>query len=505
MQSLPAELLEMIGKCIALDNADEDCETVRRSSLHALTLSCRKFHQIFEPLLYYHLDLGFLHPLNTARVNLIIRLWRNPEIANWVRSLRLYWSSGEPIPLDDASHEDYERIVYFVSRVLDVLFTPEDFTKLMWRHSLLEDWSLEAWLGLLFVPLTHLESIEFDNYGTASRFCDILYKAARREKPFHEDPPFPFLRKVVANCGEEGHGIHERFITPFFYLPNVQSVTGRALWAANRQDDEHHKRAFELPPTSGPVRFISFEQVWRCTGMVNWLNACRELEHFSVEASVPIDSMDIGDPFNTRDLYQALLPFKKTLKSLSIRYDWHYNYCLDMNSGLGASQDNFPFQSFQEFSALEHLTVRHAHLLRVSPDSPVEESSLGRLVDRLPRSLQIFVIQDVLRDSSRLISELLVVVQNQCLFPHLKRLELIDKYADDPPPSEDESSDWVSSTIDEQVNIDLESITILARECDARGIDLVWDMGEDTESETVSETESETEIETESEAENAWH
>ncbi|KAL3261538.1 hypothetical protein ABHI18_003686 [Aspergillus niger] len=494
MQNLPAEILGMIGMCIALE-IDEDCEKVRRSTLLALTLCCRKFHKIFEPILYYHLDLGYDHPLTVAHIHLIIRFWKHPEVADWVRSLKLYWDHDEPIPVHDASNDDFDVFSPFVSQALDKMFTSGPRFTDMWeeyRDCLLE-FEMEAWIGVLFVSLSRLERIEFDHQDSVL-FNDLLYKAAKREQPFHETAPFPFLREVVAHCQDEGQGIHEDFLTPFLYFPNVQSITGYSIWAnKSREGRKPYIYSYEPPLPVGPVRQISLDDIWGCTGMLDWLKVCKELEHFSIEASLHSDTRVIERRFDTQKLYQALLPFKDTLKSLSVTYDKQYNICLEMNGGIGVRTDNIPFESFREFSVLEHLTVRHAHLVPIFSNAPVKKSSVDRLVDRLPSSLQTLAVQDVLSDNSRLLAELLMVAQDRSSFPHLKSLELRDKPLEDLSASDDETipdGTTVGGTLTlemsfaiEEVDKEIEGTKKLRRECEARGIDMQWFMEGETDNE----------------------
>ncbi|BCR96438.1 uncharacterized protein AKAW2_21378A [Aspergillus luchuensis] len=499
MQNLPTEILGMIGKFIALD-IDEDCENIRRSTLLALTRCCRKFHRIFEPLLYYHLDLGYAHSITGAHIHLIIRFWRYPVVADWVRSLRLYWDSNEPIPIYEASHEDIERFVFLADLALNKIFTPIEQFQGKWKDALY-GFKTEAWKGLLFASLTHLERIEFDQ-GNSPLFTNLLYKAAKREQPFHEAPPFPFLREVIAYCRDEGDGVDEHFLTPFLYFPSVQSITGYAICADDSSDEEEiDSGTHEFRLSAGPVKQISLDDVWGCTGMLKWLKVCKELEHFSIEASLRPDLEDIEKLLDTRKLYQALLPFKDTLKSLSVTYDKKYSTCLYMDGGIRVCEDNIPFESFREFSALEHLTVRHAHLVSIFSHAAVKKPSIGRLVDRLPSSLQTLSVHDVLPDNSGLLAELLMVAQDRSLFPDLKSLELRDNPLDSPVSDDETIPDGTTvggaaaglnmALLEEEADREYADTERLRRECEARGIDMQWFMEGMSDSEDESEDESE--------------
>ncbi|PWY72027.1 hypothetical protein BO83DRAFT_46863 [Aspergillus eucalypticola CBS 122712] len=493
MENLPTEILEMIGKFIALD-IDQHCERIRRSTLLALTLCCQKFHKIFEPLLYYHLDLGYGTPLTDAHIHLIIRLWNHPEVADWVRSVKLHWFLDKDIPVHDASDEDIDEFAKFVPRALNKILTPGEAFTDDWEECLLE-FGMEAWLGVLFVGLTHLERIEFELEDSHLFLC-ILYKAAGREKPFHETPPFPFLREVVAHC-QLDEGIHEVFLIPFLYFPNVQSITGSSISAECSRDEECHLYSHEPPLSAGPIKQISLGDVRKCTGMLKWLRVCKELEHFSIEASLHPDSEEIDERFDTRKLYQALLPFKDTLKLLSVTYNKQYNTWLDMSGGIPVCEDNIPFESFREFSALEHLTVRHAHLVPIFSHAAVNKPSIGRLVDRLPSSLQTLSVHDVLPDNSGLLAELLMVAQDRVLFPDLKSLELRDRPLIWPASNDETIPDGTTVgggaaglnmvLVEEEAYREYEDTERLKRECEARGIDMRWVMEGMSDSEEEGE------------------
>ncbi|RAH59768.1 hypothetical protein BO85DRAFT_367596 [Aspergillus piperis CBS 112811] len=493
MENLPTEILGMIGKFIALD-IDGNCEKIRRSTLLALTRCCRKFHKIFEPLLYYHLDLGYGIPLTHAHIRLVILLWNHPEVADWVRSVKLFWYFDKNIPVHDASDEDIDEFAKFVPRALSKILMPGEAFTDEWEECLLE-FKMEAWLGVLFVCLTHLERIEFE-HEDSGLFIIILYKAAEREQPFHETPSFPFLREVIAHC-QLDEGITETFLTPFLYFPNVQSITGSSISTEYSSDDGCHLYSHEPPLSVGPIKQISLGDVRMCTGMLEWLRVCKELEHFSIEASLHPDAEVIERRFETRELYQALLPFKDTLKFLSVAYDKQYNSWLDMSGGIPVCEDNIPFESFQEFSALEQLTVRHAHLVSIFSHAAIKKPSIGRLVDRLPSTLRTLSVQDVLPDNSGLLAELLMVAQDRSLFPDLKSLKLRDRSLIWTASGDETIPDGTTvggaaaglnmALVKEEADREYADTERLRRECEARGIDMQWIMEGMSDSEDEGE------------------
>ncbi|RAK99154.1 uncharacterized protein BO80DRAFT_466345 [Aspergillus ibericus CBS 121593] len=359
-----------------------------------------------------------------VEMRLVMHLWRHPELASLVHKLDLYWFPDGSSDMKAEDYEDDEQSrAEFIDHALQEIYTPEEEdTKFKWSVWL-RNFGSEAWFGVLLVRLTHLESIEF-GHERSILMPDILLKAANRQQPFHETPPFPSLREVIFKCEEFSEGVDENFVTPFFYFPSVRSIRGHSIWA-NTEDDQRLTDPADVIQSTYSVREITVKEIWYCGGMLDWLAACRELEHLSLQTSTHPDDIDLVVPFNAMVLYQALLPFKQTLKSLSMIYEEVYNYLLVKGYGWTLEQDNIPFGSFRDFSVLEDLTIRHAHLMQIFPASTIVQANKIHVDDMLPSSLRKLTILDIVEDfSSQLVSELQSLVRNRNSHPHLVTLEL---------------------------------------------------------------------------------
>ncbi|PYI36624.1 hypothetical protein BP00DRAFT_441769 [Aspergillus indologenus CBS 114.80] len=106
---------------------------------------------------------------------------------------------------------------------MDEIFEPEEEdTRTKWREHLLIPCE-EAWLGLLLVRTTHLETLEF-SHGSTEPMSDILHKAARRQRPFHRTPPFFHLQEVFVSSQTTDTWVDSGFLQPFFYFPAVRKI-----------------------------------------------------------------------------------------------------------------------------------------------------------------------------------------------------------------------------------------------------------------------------------------
>lgn len=103
-------------------------EHIQRSSdsqitLHSLSLCCRHFHDVFESMLYHSLSLC---SFSVKYAHLIVRLWRDPEIASQVRRLKM---SCEPVSDYQESVDQLNgdpEVASFIQNALDEIFTPEE-------------------------------------------------------------------------------------------------------------------------------------------------------------------------------------------------------------------------------------------------------------------------------------------------------------------------------------------------------------------------------------------
>lgn len=191
MDRLPIDLLVRIGEYI-LDSEYPD------GTLPNLSLCCRHFHNVFEPMIYH----SIIHddPMSVEFVRFIMRLWRQPELASRVRRLEIDWMECGPYSIDklkvDKLKEDTD-VVLFIQEALDEIFTLEEKKmRSEWeKHFNLNDLCIEVWLGLLFVWTNNLRTIEFTHY-VSELMLDILHKVANRQRPFYKAISFPHLQEV---------------------------------------------------------------------------------------------------------------------------------------------------------------------------------------------------------------------------------------------------------------------------------------------------------------------
>ncbi|PYH96680.1 hypothetical protein BO71DRAFT_407486 [Aspergillus ellipticus CBS 707.79] len=442
MDRLPAELIRLIGEHI------QD-----RRTLLALVRCSRRLHAVLEPFLYeFHLDMNSFY---VHDIPFIIRLWHRPDLARRVRSLDICWADGpvEDDYFDPEDATDLSGMEEFIEEALEVIFTPEEEEfRSQWREYL-QDFYDEAWLAVLLVPLTRLKSLEL-GYEDSELMSQVLNKAAKRERPFHESAPFPFLRDVNAVYRWGDGGIKSDLITPFFYFPAVRSISGSHIWEipadSDSRTEEPASSSSSVQHQSCPIRNITLRKVWDCRGMLDWLAVCEGLKHIYIEISRHRDDSNNQTIFNGTRFYQALLPFKRTLESLDVEYDIYYKRRLEATLA-NIPEDNAPFGSFKDFSALQHMTVRHAHLMRLFPPDLLAASNESQLVKMLPGSLRSFGVRDILRIFyPDLLSELSYLVKDRVPFPQLEELSLY------------------------RGNIDPELAQPLQLECKARGVGFFW-------------------------------
>ncbi|KAJ5805610.1 uncharacterized protein N7503_003212 [Penicillium pulvis] len=316
-------------------------------------------------------------------------------------------------------HDKDDKAAHFIEDALNEIFTPEEEeTKEVWEEHLNgEGLCPEAWLGLLLVRLTHLQTIEF-GHEHSDLMSDILLKAANRQQPFHQGTPFPLLQDVRACVGWGASWIDSGFLMPFFYFPTVRRIYGTAI--GETKDDENTCLANHQP--SCPVQEITVEEGYWCRGMLDWLAVCTNLQHISITVEIQADEyeLDEKDQFDAPQFRVALLPFTKTLKTLCIEYGDNYRDQVVDEKDVHESS----FGSFKDFTVLENLTVRHDHLMGLSDDSS-HDWDMKPLAESLPHSLVSLKIIDIVVDCHlELLSELSQLLRHVHTFPKLERLVL---------------------------------------------------------------------------------
>lgn len=405
MDQLPNELLLSIGKHTQQSRCPQ-------STLHSLSRCCRRFHDIFSPLIYSYISSD---TFSKKFIHFIMRIWRQPKLARQVHRLDLCWTQcdqNDPLEVDN-------EIGSFIEGALDEIFpAAEHEQRELWREHLYGEEGLcaEAWLGVLLVRLTNLQIIEFE-HEHSDLISDILLKAVKRQQPFHRGSPFPRLEEVRACVAWGASWIDSDFLTPFFYFPAVRRIYGTAIGEKKHNDSLD----LNIHQSSCPIRVITIEEGYWCRGMLDWLALCTGLEQISIGVQLQADEYEIDDEevFNAANFHVAILPFVTTLKALRICYGDSYKDQLEEMEAVET-----PFGSFKAFTVLEQLTVRHDHLMRLPCDHN-NHSDLESLSETLPHSLVSLEVTDVMIDYHlQLQSELSKLVLRRRFFADLQRIAL---------------------------------------------------------------------------------
>jgi hypothetical protein len=341
-------------------------------------------------------------------------MWREPDLASQVHRFSMVWSDCDQHDVEN--FDGSEEVDRFIKDALDKIFLPEEQAqRAVWEEHLDGD-SLcgEAWLAFLLIRLNHLRVVEF-GHEHSELISDVLLKAANRQQPFHQTPPFQFLQEVRACVGWGASWIDSGFLLPFFYFPSVRTIYGTAIGESRDEANED----LDTCQTSCPVKEITVEEGYWCRGMLNWLGLCTDLEHISISVDIQADEYHLqeDEEFDASIFYLALLPFTKTLKSLRIGYEYAYqDQVVDEKEEI----EN-PFGSFKDFEILENLTVRHDHMMQL----PDESGSAELLAEFLPHSLVSLEITDIVsHDALQLCSNLSDLLTRDNCYAKLQRLVL---------------------------------------------------------------------------------
>ncbi|KAE8353013.1 hypothetical protein BDV28DRAFT_134088 [Aspergillus coremiiformis] len=250
---------------------------------------------------------------------------------------------------------------------------------------------------------------------------DILCRAARRQRPFHQTPPYPYLREVLVDVQWGDGSIDSDFLTPLFYFPAVRKIHGGRI--CESYPDHPNNMILDISHSSRPVREFTVEPVYVCRGMLDWLAASTELEHIGLVLSVhPHDDpsqLSDDEMFEAPEFRHALVPFTRTLKTLRLEtfYDLDDDWSI-------IADDAGPLGSLKEFAVLENLRIRY--LLLIQPSTLNSIHGMKRpLVDILPSSLKILEVVEIKKDHfADLLLEFSQLVQYRAFFPQLERVTL---------------------------------------------------------------------------------
>ncbi|PYI31339.1 hypothetical protein BP00DRAFT_177442 [Aspergillus indologenus CBS 114.80] len=456
MQRLPNELLAIIGEY----TREEESFT---KALCALTRCCRRFHQVYQPLLY---SIIRIYRFDFSHVTMIAHLWRAPDVARLVQRLEVIWAScAKTIETSNAINHtfcspsgpkepyrlDQPDLLEVIDHALAEIFMPSEAeASLKWR-SHLEILCGEAWVAVLLVRLTGLRTL-WVAHDCSFLMADLLYKAARREQPFHRVPPLPQLLEVASHCDLRQAvrpWMDPEFLTPFFYLPAVRTIEGSAFSQRGRFDPRPPLAPLTVKHATRPVRELTISNVTYWPGLFDWIAASTHLEYLSVmigRYSRWDDMMGARDvPFSAPRFRRSLLPVASSLRTLRLEGSNAYNTAWQLEQWTDADFAEHAEEqigSLKPFTVLENLVMRHSFLIGEIP-----------LTELFPASLKSLSIVDIVDEFySDLLSDLWTLVR-----------------------------DRTSSFQLEELGIDLaglpeETLSSLRNECDTAGIRLKSDV-----------------------------
>ncbi|PYI31340.1 hypothetical protein BP00DRAFT_457064 [Aspergillus indologenus CBS 114.80] len=429
MEHLPNEILLQIAEC----NWEDTGSIGQRSKIFAtLSRCCRRFYRLFEPELYTQIQFGSWFAL--PDINLIGRLWRNPELARRVQRMNLeFVLCGE---LEEWPIEPTGDTLELIEETLAEMFGPEDdHEKDIRRQHLLKPCP-EAWAATILPRLINLKSFGIVHQHSCGCVIDLFNRAALRKRPFHQTTlPFPHLREVILDSHPGIVYASSDIFNAFFCLPSVRRFLGFTIYEGN-EVPEGDQVLLSPQPYSRSVRELTVANLLHSVGRISWIDrACTKLEYLVVKMAVeekdfswaPEEDEPVEEKFGfkTRQFRQALLTFTGTLRELHLVA----TIAFDMFWRLYAEE---AFGSFREFAVLETLVIRHAFLVGRSPDPEAPPRNQVPLFLQLPASLKTFEVLQVIDEMYMSLSiELRMLVQQRGSFPHLQRLRLFVKKVDE--------------------------------------------------------------------------
>ncbi|GAB1191433.1 hypothetical protein APSETT444_000606 [Aspergillus pseudonomiae] len=370
MDLLPTELLLLTGDYI------HDLPTKR-----ALSECSRRFRQIFQPLLYTSITFG-----PTRSIPLIVQnLCREPYLASRVRHITLahdceHWNRLHQSEIGRGIDST------LIHRILNETFETKT-EKTRWKKYL-NSFCGVAWVGLLLTRLSRLETLLLA-YDHDELLQDILEKAAMRQRPFHNTPPFPCLRRVQISSLAAWKPVTTDFVLPFLYFPVVREVLAYNI--QERPLDQIQRSLAQLT-IGNPVCQVTRAGVMMGasdpTGMAKWAKLCPKLEHFHVVLYYPPNLHD--GHLDIEAFRQALRQAKDTLKSLRLGFMWTASKGSDYQTPSMVQCDLYGLLgSLKDFSVLQQLSIPHASLVGL------KFNNSGSFTGQLPCSLEVLEITGV--------------------------------------------------------------------------------------------------------------
>lgn len=193
MELLPNELLTSIGEYSREGR-------YRSRTVRALCLCSKRFHHVFQPLLDSDILLT-ANPTTARDIALIMRLWKNPALACRVRWLEVLWDGSARARRRHGTFnaQQPEAVVFIEHALTEIFGDQQPSLKRGWRVHLY-NLNTEAWAAILLVRLTRLRTLVLNASEDEGLVAEIMRRAAQRQRPFHQAPPFPILHKIQAEA-----------------------------------------------------------------------------------------------------------------------------------------------------------------------------------------------------------------------------------------------------------------------------------------------------------------
>ncbi|KAE8410470.1 hypothetical protein BDV36DRAFT_289569 [Aspergillus pseudocaelatus] len=338
------------------------------SDLYAVCLTCRNWHSIAEPYLYYQIEWTWTNTQNPPIVQFLRSIVHRSELASLVHTMILNGDSFElsiwdfekkspKLPVTEAVLDEFVKCI----ERLHIPYTEE------WIQELRAE-TVDAFLALLLSRLPNLRCLYLGvHFARESCIMGMMLRSALCQEPQDDRlPSFTHLQDVTVVYPSPGFDTHRHSnirntadTLASFYLPSVQRI--KTL-------------------VDNPATFVHLSQVLSVTrGLrkLRWDWHYREdLENYFVRNVIDLDQIAVD-----------LSHLRETLTDLTI----------SAGSGMIQHNINFPelsisgsFKIFRGLHMLERLQVPIPFLLGLAPSAP----NVVGLAEALPKNIQWLTVID---------------------------------------------------------------------------------------------------------------
>ncbi|KAJ5595599.1 uncharacterized protein N7459_001807 [Penicillium hispanicum] len=464
--ALPNDVLLMVGE-----------QLNQRTDRWKLIFVCRRFHDLFLPLVY---RTALLHNWRAAR-SFFNAVTTRPSLANAVRELNL--SGWQSAPISNTDRMELKASVALQEWVKTSSHSQEEMAQ--WERGL-ENGLGDTWIALLLPLLNQLRQLHLVYVSQTPCLNRTMRRAISRERPFKSNPAFRHLREVSLH--RRGHiedsepreysdgtnGPSSDLVLSFFKLPSMRSVVANSVVdpsiVPTGNDDEDNKHVNEQDISEPPAGFSSISEIdLRASsgnhGMDALVASCADLRSFKYQHS---DSHVDSHGYQPTAFYRSLTRSKGTLQTLWLdHYGDHYPFTA---AGLNQTHDEW-FGSLADFAALREIRIRLPNLL----DIRYQNEPTTPLLNCLPSSLEALYIEGCEeRHVSILASQLQTVIKNRrARMPKLTRVDIEGAFRNATPEESGDTSGLPLETPDSTIKSKvLQAMEPLHVDCLTAGVEL---------------------------------